>query len=133
MIEELLVSKISNGVLRIKGVVENWQIEKELGHNLPDEILQEFSNTDEIKIHGVVKCSLMTLGLNHKHENGSIIISKNWEGLIDGLGLEVKNGSIVKKTEFNDLIKERINEINISKIIISEEEVRRGKLQILKE
>ena len=133
LIEELLVSKISNGVLIIKGVVENWQIEKELGHNLPDEILQEFSNTDEIKIHGVVKCSLMTLGLNHKHENGSIIISKNWEGLIDGLGLEVKNGNIVKKTEFNDLIKERINEINISKIIISEEEVRRGKLQKLKE
>ena len=80
---------------------------------------KSFQHTAKIKIHGIIKCSLMTLGLNHKHENGSIIINKNWEGLIDGLGLEIKNENIVKKTEFKDLFKERINAINVSKIIIS--------------
>jgi hypothetical protein len=133
LIEELITSKIFNGVLEIEGVVKNWQKEKELEYEIPNEILQEFSKTSKIKIHGIIKCSLMTLGLNHRHENGSIIIDKNWEGLIDGLGLGIKDGIIVKKIDFQDLINERINEINISKDIISEEEGRYNKLQKLKE
>ena len=42
----------------------------------------------------------MILGLNHRHKNNDIIISKNWEGLVDGLGLEVIDGIITKKINF---------------------------------
>ena len=55
----LLKSKINNGQLQIKGVVKNWEIGKELEHNLPDELIDEFSATSEIKNHGIIKCSLM--------------------------------------------------------------------------
>jgi len=133
LVEELLKSNINNGILEIKGVVKNWKIGSELEHDLSDAILQSFADTSEVKVHGIIKCSLMTLGLNHKHKNDAIIITKNWEGLVDGLGLEVKEGKIVKKNEFEHFIKERIEAIDISKNIISEEDRRNSNLQKLKE
>ena len=133
LVDELLKSKINNGELEIKGVVKNWEIGKELEYDLPDEVIEKFSATSEIKNHGIIKCSLMILGLNHRHKNSDIIISKNWEGLVDGLGLEVIDGIITKKINFEKILKERMIDIETSKIIIQEEEYRNNILQRLKE
>ncbi|MFQ3343930.1 MAG: hypothetical protein ACKVI6_00525 [Candidatus Poseidoniales archaeon] len=124
LVDALVTSGIEYGNLRLKEVVKNWNINNELPGSISEEILEEFPKTSEIKIHGVIKCALMTLGLEHHHEGQDIIIPRNWEGLLDGLGLKIKSKSIIKNLNYTPYVIDRISKLKAANIVINEERER---------
>jgi len=133
LVENILNSELKGGILRIKKLVKNWKVDYELEPEIPKEISKEWSETSEIKIHGVVKCALMTLGLEHIHDNGDIVISKNWEGLLDGLGLTNEGEEIIKIADYETHVDNRLRKIDAAILVIKEEKERYDDLQGRKE
>ena len=61
--------------------------------------------------HGVVKSSLMTLGVEHHHDGSDIIIPSSWEGLLDGLGLEYGSKGVRVGVDAGPHISDRVARI----------------------
>ena len=78
LIQSLTNSKIQNGAIIIPNIVENWPFDESVVNNqIPEQISNNWPRWTEVKNHGVVKSSLMTLGVEHYHESGNLIIDKN--------------------------------------------------------
>ena len=74
-----------------------------------------------IEKHGIIKSALLTLGLAHLHSNGDIIIPRNWEGLLEGLGLINESGVVNRSVDSADHIEDRLGRIKRAKEIVGAE------------
>ena len=54
----------------------------------------------------------MTLGLSHFHDGIDIVVPNNWEGLLDGLGLEWSKGQIRIRYDANNLVSEIVARVS---------------------
>ena len=63
---------------------------------------------DDVYRHGLVKSSLMTLGLVHHHDGSDIVIPLHWEGLLDGLGLGEADGRVIVRREVDSLVSQTV-------------------------
>ncbi len=80
--------------------------------------------------HGLVKSSLMCLGISHRHEDDDIIIDDGWNGLLHGLGFSIKENQITKSEEIIKIIESKLKMIeNAEKVVLSEEK----RINILRE
>ncbi len=125
LIEALINSEVGSEGLRIRGAAENWKADGDIGDlGIEEGEHEKWPRWTSVRMHGVTKSSLMTLGVQHVHDGSDIIIPKNWESLLDGLGLECMGGEIVRVVESEPHINSRIQRIKESNEIIEEEEER---------
>ena len=130
LIQELVGSEIEEGALKISGASRDWG---------PD-FLQEIDTTDEpdfdkwpswmsVRNHGIVKSCLLTLGLQHYHEAGDIVILSNWEGLLEGLGLIIEEGMVVSSVDATLHIDDRLLRVSEAKKVVQFEGERKSELE----
>jgi hypothetical protein len=130
MIHHLTNSKIVDGSICIPQVASSWPREDALKENeLPLQISKKWPRWTDVKNNGVLKSSLMTLGVEHFHEEGNIIIEKNWESLLEGLGLETHQQNIRKKIDVESHIEQRVQKIQNAYSIINHESKRVEELE----
>ncbi len=106
---------IDNDSLRISDSIGGWPFnftDEELGIGRP--VIGEWPRWTEVWRHGVVKSTLMLLGLEHFHEGSDILIPRYWEGLLDGFGLESKNGLIDVRSEVGPHVDEFLQRVSNS-------------------
>jgi len=126
----LIGSKIEGGGLRIRGGSMGWGPE-----SLQDvdwEYEPEFDRWPlwmSVRNHGIVKSCLLTLGLQHFHDSGDIVIPSNWEGLLEGLGLMNDGGMVVSSIDAMAHIGDRLDKINEAKKIVQIEDDRKAELE----
>ena len=83
----------------------------------------------KIKEYGVVRYSLMSLGLQHKLENDNIVIERYWEPLCEILDIDndnFGNSEILIKTE------QRLTQIDEAKSIVLSESERSSEVEKLR-
>ncbi len=130
LIQNLMLSKLENKQIIIPRIVNNWPLEHGLKEDdLPEKISEEWPRWTEVKTNGIVKSALMTLGIEHFHNEGNIVIENNWEALLEGLGLEIFQDQIRQKVDVESHIKERISKIRDAKSVISYEAKRVEELE----
>ena len=130
LIDSLIHSEVGSEGLRIRGAAEGWRPDGSVGDlDIEEEGHEKWPRWTSVRMHGVTKSSLMTLGLQHIHDGGDILIPKNWESLLDGLGLEQRDGGIVPVVESGPHISSRIQRIKESNAVIREEEERLADLE----
>ena len=98
---------IEDSSLRIRDTVNGWPFSLEshsLGIGQP--ILGEWPRWTEVSRHGLVKSSLMTLGIEHRHEGPDILIPKHWESLLDGLGIGASQGRVSIRNDVKPIVSE---------------------------
>ena len=118
---ELIIEKgcIEDSYLRIKDVVEGWPFSMEREDPpLGQPILGDWSRWTEISRHGLVKSSLMTLGIEHLHDGSDILIPKYWESLLDGLGLDGSQGKIVVRKDVKSIVSDIVDKVSKCKEVI---------------
>ena len=113
--------------LRIRGVVDSWPLpEDSTVTEVESPILGNWSRWKELSHHGLVKSSLMTLGIEHHHDGGDILIPRYWEALLDGLGLEIREDKIIVRNNIipivNDSLSRIIKSLEVLKFSEIEEE-----------
>ena len=77
--------------------------------------------------HGVVKSSLMILGLPHIHDGNDILIIHGWQSLVEGLGIHLEAKVSAKPSVIVDAkshIESRISDLIVAKQIVGDEEKR---------
>ena len=114
---------IEGSTLRLGGVVEGWPFEmseEALGLGAP--VSGEWPRWTEVRAHGVVKSALMTLGLEHTHDDGDIVIPAYWEGLVEGLGLELADEDFLQRVEVAPHIEDVIEQARAAAARVQEEE-----------
>ena len=120
-------SRIEDGKMIIPNVVNNWPLDA------IDEKPEQLSTTQTrwtmIEDNGVVKSSLMTLGVGHFHNGGDIVVERHWEALLEGLGFENYENNIRKSVETESYIIDRVAKINEASNIISRENERVSNLE----
>jgi len=130
LIEALIGSEANEGALRIMGAAKGWSPDgRTVELEIEERDHERWPRWTSVRMHGVTKSSLMTLGMQHYHDGDDILITKNWESLLDGLGLECREGVIVPIVESGSHISSRIEAIEESIQIISEEEGRLERLE----
>ncbi len=82
-----------------------------------------------VKDNGVIKSSLMTLGVEHFHNEGDIVVTRHWEALLEGLGYEIYENNIRKSVETESFIRDRVAKINEASDIIYLEDERVSDLE----
>jgi len=111
--------KIEESSLRIEKSVEGWPYSFDIDSiGVKDPILGEWPRWTEVYRHGLVKSSLMTLGLVHRHEGSDIVIPLHWEGLLDGLGLREADGRVEVRREVDSLVSQTV--VKVSDLLNSE-------------
>jgi len=104
---------IEDSMLRIRGVVAGWPYSPDGGKiSFAEPILGESPRWTKISRHGLVKSSLMTLGIGHRHEDSDILVPKHWESLLDGLGLDDSLGKIVARKDVKSIVSEIADNIS---------------------
>ena len=114
--ESLIGSTVGEEGLRIPGASEGWGSDSLFGSDLswePD--FDRWPSWMSIEKHGIIKSALLTLGLAHSHSNGDIIIPRNWEGLLEGLGLINESGVVNRSVDSADHIEDRLGRIKRAK------------------
>ena len=123
LIEAISSSRLENNKLVIPNVVSEWPPKNISEEELPKQISESNPRWTMVEENGVIKSSLMTLGVEHFHSNGDIIITNCWEALIEGLGLGIYENKIRKSVNSEALIRERIGKIEWAmKVILKEED-----------
>ena len=134
LIQSLTNSKIQNGAIIIPNIVENWPFDESVVNNqIPEQISNNWPRWTEVKNHGVVKSSLMTLGVEHYHESGNLIIDNNWESLLEGLGLEISEEKITILIDTESHVGQRVERINNARTRIKQETERIQELEHLRD
>ena len=145
LLDESIIEKNDdeNLILRFRGASKNWNEKNipEAGCATPDIIppgkiheIDDCINGKEIIqdnqriIHGIVKSSLMVLGLEHIHSNEDIVVLKGGEALLHGLGYateKLQESSNPRKViDVNAHCLERIRRLKIAYQVLSIEEDR---------
>ncbi|MDA0715008.1 MAG: hypothetical protein O3A74_00395 [archaeon] len=83
-------------------------------------------------IHGFVKASLLTLGLEHHHDGEDIVLTRGWEPLLDGLGFSVKGQSIQLTKNSLNIISSYLQLLNNARDVLDKESRRITELHILR-
>ena len=114
LIDEIVSKgKIEGSALRIEDSVEGWPYSFDRDSiGVEDPVLGEWPRWTEVYRHGLVKSSLMTLGLVHRHEGSDIVIPLYWEGLLDGLGLGKSEGRVVVRRDSKPLVSEIVGKVS---------------------
>ena len=120
-------SRIEDGKLIIPNVVNNWPSENI--EKIPEQLSKTQIRWTMLKGNGIIKSSLMTLGIEHFHDEGDIVITKHWEALLEGLGYEIYENNIRKLVDTESYIGDRVTKINEASDIISLEDERVGNLE----
>ena len=124
LISRLDKAEVIEGNLIIREEAKGWPSET----NKLDLEIQKSESLDDwprwtaVNSHGILKSSLMTLGIEHKHIGNDIFIQRNWEGLIETLGFEVKEDKIVKKTEILELVLSLISDLMNARLSLDSED-----------
>jgi DNA polymerase II large subunit len=104
---------IEGSSLRIEGSVEGWPLSLEIDSiGVGPPVLGEWPRWTEVSRHGLVKSSLMTLGINHRHEGSDILVPHHWESLLDGLGLEYSQGTINVRRDVGPIVSEIVDKVS---------------------
>ena len=104
---------IEDSSLRIRDVVDGWPYSLASEETLFGEpILGEWPRWTEVSRHGLVKSSLMTLGVEHRNEGSDILIPKHWESLLDGLGLDYSLHEIVVRKDVKPIVSDIVGKIS---------------------
>ena len=120
-------SRIEDGKLIIPNVVNNWPLETM--EKIPEPLSKTQTRWTMVKNNGVIKSSLMTLGVEHFHNEGDIVVTRHWEALLEGLGYEIYENNIRKSVETESFIRDRVAKINEASDIIDLEDERVGDLE----
>ena len=120
-------SRIEDGKIIIPNVVNNWPLDTI--EEIPEQLSTTQTRWTMIEDNGVVKSSLMTLGIEHFHNGGDIVVERHWEALLEGLGFENYENSIRKTVETESYIIDRVAKINEASNIISRENERVSNLE----
>ena len=120
-------SRIEDGKLIIPNVVNNWPLETM--EKIPEPLSKTQTRWTMVKNNGVIKSSLMTLGVEHFHNEGDIVVTRHWEALLEGLGYEIYENNIRKSVETESFIRDRVAKINQAADIIYLEDERIGDLE----
>ena len=130
LVDNLIDGKIQNNEIILTNIASKWPIENGLKEDeLPEKITDNWPRWTEVKTNGIVKSALMTLGVEHFHDKGNIIIKNNWESLLEGLGLELFEGKIKQKVEIKSHVSQRIANIKNANSIITHEAERIKELE----
>ena len=104
---------IEDSSLRIRDVVDGWPYSLASEESLFGEpLLGEWPRWTEVSRHGLVKSSLMTLGVEHRNEGSDILIPKHWESLLDGLGLDYSLQEIVVRKDAKPIVSDIVGKIS---------------------
>ena len=129
LIQSIKTSFIESNELIIPNVVDNWPLDAIEISQIPEQISGTKANWTMIHDNGVIKSSLMTLGIEHYHKNGDIIITTCWEALLEGLGFEVYEDKIRTSVDSELHITDRVEKIIHSMDIIDRETDRMRRLE----
>ncbi|MBC8438048.1 MAG: hypothetical protein H8D82_02125, partial [Euryarchaeota archaeon] len=124
----------SDNWMRIKGAASNWSPQVSLTEKpdtppgLPITIIPPINSRyragDSHEWHGVIKSSIMLLGLPHYHDGDDLIITSSWEGMLDGLGLTIRQGGVEKRIDINSHLSDRIERLKLAVSNLKEENER---------
>ena len=104
---------IEDSSLRIRDVVDGWPYSLASEESLFGEpVLGEWPRWTGVSRHGLVKSSLMTLGVEHRNEGSDILIPKHWESLLDGLGLDYSLQEIVVRKDVKPIVSDIVGKIS---------------------
>ena len=120
-------SRIEGGKLIIPDVVDKWPLETM--EKIPEQLSKTQTRWTMFEDNGVIKSSLMTLGVEHFHNEGDIVVTRHWEALLEGLGYEIYENNIRKSVETESFIRDRVAKINQASDIIYLEDERVGDLE----
>ena len=120
-------SRIEGGKLIIPDVVDKWPLETM--EKIPEQLSKTQTRWTMFEDNGVIKSSLMTLGVEHFHNEGDIVVTRHWEALLEGLGYEIYENNIRKSVETESFIRDRVAKINEASDIIYLEDERVGDLE----
>ena len=120
-------SRIEDEKLIIPNVVNNWPLETI--EKIPEQLSKTQTRWTMVKDNGVIKSSLMTLGVEHFHNEGDIVVTRHWEALLEGLGYEIYENNIRKSVETESFIRDRVTKINQASDVIYLEDERVGDLE----
>jgi hypothetical protein len=129
VIEALVGSSLKDGALRLNGGAAAWSPDsffEDIG--LPAPSTGIWPRWTMVHNHGILKSALMTLGVEHLHEGDDIVIASHWEGLVEGLGLEVHGSSLRITTEAESHIDDRVGKIRDATAVIAQEGARQEDL-----
>jgi|TARA_B100000959_G_scaffold244810_1_gene269007 DNA polymerase II large subunit len=108
---------LDSSSLVIRGVVELASNLEGGGMEIGDPLLGEWPGWTRVEEYGLVKSSLMTLGLEHRHEGDGIVIPRFWESLLEGLGLEVTDGKIRNRADAQAHVSEIVSRVSKARAI----------------
>ena len=133
----LIESILENGVvessaLRIRDVVGDWPNESEGDSGIGPPLLDDCPDWTRVGEHGLVKSSLMTLGLEHSHEDSDIVVPKFWEALFEGLGIEVSHDGLRLRVDAGQHVSEIVERVSAAKEIVIQEGRESGELDSAK-
>ena len=120
-------SRIEDEKLIIPNVVNNWPLETM--EKIPEQLSKTQTRWTMVKDNGVIKSSLMTLGVEHFHNEGDIVVTRHWEALLEGLGYEIYENNIRKSVETESFIRDRVIKINQASDVIYLEDERVSDLE----
>ncbi len=83
-----------------------------------------------LHIHGFVKASLLTLGLEHHHDGDDIVLTQGWEALLDGLGFSSKGQSIQLTKNSVNIISSYLESLDHARGVIDQEAQRQSQLNL---
>ena len=129
LIQNIANSRIEGNKLIIPDVVGEWPLENIDQEKIPMQLSRIENRWTMVGENGITKSSLMTLGIEHHHSEGDIIITKHWEALLEGLGFDIYENKIRKTTDTESHITDRVLKINQSLDMISNEEKRVSNLE----
>lgn len=149
LVKETIIQKDETGKLTLKFIsgCKNWKPENipkagqkikhtitpGIEHELDEYVNKESANQEDQRlIHGIVKSSLMMLGIEHVHHGHDIIAISGWEALLDGLGYYTDELIEFKKPrkilDIKEHYIERISRLKKAYKLISQEKKRLEKL-----
>ena len=124
----------SENWLKFDGGATNWE-PIEAGEEIPEQIpgkdittleplRGEWECGDIHQSHGFIKSSLMLLGIPHHHDGDDIVASSAWEGMLDGLGLSIKDQKVIQRVNLTPHIEDRLKRLNKAIQMVEVEEKR---------
>ncbi|MDP6899592.1 MAG: hypothetical protein QGF94_02010 [Candidatus Thalassarchaeaceae archaeon] len=135
--------------MRIPGAAKNWiateptvlALDQDwdsksmpgLIESLPKSIQGDWPRWTHCQEHGIIKSSLMILGVAHIHDGDDILITHGWEPLLEGLGLEFEDHEasdrpVRQRADAKEHVQVRLAGLASALTVVREESARRTTL-----
>ena len=96
---------------------------------IPDHPTGDWDSHLSLSEHGIVKASLMALGIEHVHNEDDIVIENGWRALLHGLGFESEKSGLKLRKGVQNTIEKRIQQSIESHSVVKKEEARTTALE----